>query len=38
MYVEWTNSEQQHYKVRLEQMHLFNFYKEIDDEPVMENL
>jgi hypothetical protein len=27
MYVEWTNNEQQHYKVRLEQVVLLNFYK-----------
>jgi len=37
MYVEWTNSEQ-HYKVTLEQVDLFNFYKEVDDEPLMEKV
>ncbi len=38
MYVEWTSSEQQHYKERLKQVDLLNFYKEIDDEPMMEEV
>jgi hypothetical protein len=38
MYVEWTNSEQQHYKARLEEMDLLHFYKEVDDESLMEGV
>jgi hypothetical protein len=38
IYVEWINSEQQHYNTRLEQVDLLDSYKEVDDEPLMEEV
>lgn len=38
MYVEWTNSEQQHYKARLKEMDFLNSYKEVDVESLMKGV